>query len=496
MTASKKNNSNKKSKFSKVGVNGHTNSSENIDSAVSDIVGLSNQLDKIVLPIGFMQNCEKFLGTDESGKLFAALDTASPVSIRFNPYKLNERPEGRTVPWSRYGYYLDERPIFTVDPLFHGGVYYVQEASSMFIETVFRQCFPEEGDVRVLDLCAAPGGKTTLLSTLVGAEGLVVANEVIKQRAAVLADNVKKWGIGNVVVTNNDPAQFEPFENYFDMVLVDAPCSGEGMFRKDMDARREWSEGNVKLCAARGQRILSDIWGSLKPGGIMIYSTCTFNSEENEKNIEWLVSEYDCEPVVVEIDPAWNIVKGEVEGINTFRFYPHKVEGEGFFCAVLRKGGGGKQRVPKPRKTIFTELTRKEIEIVETWVGQPEYMRFLKIGDNIYGYYGNNLQTVRQIAENMTVIYSGVLLGQIFGNNLRPEHPLAMFHDVRRENVPEIYLDDLQILAFLRKGDVPADLFEEGINMVCYKGLPLGWVKRIGARINNMYPKEMRIVNL
>ena len=241
------------------------------------------------LPELFRSRTTESLGTSEAERLFAALDNGeSPVSIRFNPYKIGSQPEGRQVPWCRYGYYLDERPQFTLDPAFHGGAYYVQEASSMFLEAIFRQIFEPDAAPRILDLCAAPGGKTTLLSTLAGAEGLVVANEVIRQRASVLAANAVKWGIGNIVVTNNDPAHFAPFEHYFDLIAVDAPCSGEGMFRKDPAARTEWSEQGVKLCAARQRRILSDIWGSLRPGGILIYSTCTFNAAENEENIAWL----------------------------------------------------------------------------------------------------------------------------------------------------------------------------------------------------------------
>ncbi|MDO5383787.1 MAG: rRNA cytosine-C5-methylase [Rikenellaceae bacterium] len=450
------------------------------------------------LPELFRSRTTESLGTSEAERLFAALDNGeSPVSIRFNPYKIGSQPEGRQVPWCRYGYYLDERPQFTLDPAFHGGAYYVQEASSMFLEAIFRQIFEPDAAPRILDLCAAPGGKTTLLSTLAGAEGLVVANEVIRQRASVLAANAVKWGIGNIVVTNNDPAHFAPFEHYFDLIAVDAPCSGEGMFRKDPAARTEWSEQGVKLCAARQRRILSDIWGSLRPGGILIYSTCTFNAAENEENIAWLCGEYDCEPVEIAVDPSWGVVKGETDRINTFRFYPHRVKGEGFFAAVIRKSDGRRrERTPKPRKAIFSALNRPETDILSQWVAQPEYMRFAKVNGTAYAYYREAFGAVRQISESLTVIHSGIPAGQLFGAKFKPEHALALFHDVSRETVPQAEFDLPQTLDYLRKNEIDPSLLQEGINMVCYNGLPLGWIKRIGGRCNNLYPKESRIAAL
>lgn len=450
------------------------------------------------LPEPFRRHTAELLGIPAAEQLFAALDDGEqPVSIRFNPYKIGSKPEGEQVPWCRYGYYLNERPLFTLDPLFHGGTYYVQEAGSMFVETVFRQIFEPDAGLRILDLCAAPGGKTTLLSTLAGAESVVVANEVIRPRASVLAANVVKWGIGNVVVTNNDPAHFAPFEHYFDLIAVDAPCSGEGMFRKDPAARGEWSEQGIKLCAARQRRILSDIWGSLRPGGVLIYSTCTFNTAENEDNVAWLCGEYDCEPVEIAVDPSWGVVKGETNGINTFRFYPHRVKGEGFFAAVIRKSDGRRrERTPKPRKAIFSALKRPETAIVSQWVAQPEYMHFAKVNDTAYAYYREAFGAVRQLSESLTAIHSGIPAGQLFGPKFKPEHALALFHDVSRETVPQAALDLPQILDYLRKKEIDPALLQEGINMVCYNDLPLGWIKRIGGRCNNLYPKESRIAVL
>lgn len=491
----------------------------------------------MMLPKPFQDSCERLLGA-ESTRLFEALETASPTSIRFNPYKLSEQPEGRRVPWSRYGYYLDERPQFTLDPLFHGGAYYVQEPSSMFVEHVFRSVMGDDSaPLRVLDLCAAPGGKTTLLATLAGLESTVVANEVIRPRSLALADNVRRWGLGNVVVTNNDPDHFAGFRDWFDFVLVDAPCSGEGMFRKDPAARAEWSESGVALCAARQRRILQSVWPSLRPGGMLVYSTCTFNTAENEDNVRWMTDEFDCEGVDIPVDGGWGIVCGEAAGIPTFRFYPHRLDGEGFFAAVLRKADGrAHEQTPRPRKATLAALSRKAVAPVAGWVAQPDYMRFASVGDQVYGYYTAAYDSVAALAGSLNVVASGIRMGQVFGTTLRPEHPLALFHDLARHSeaggpndslrkalsdaglspdvtpvsqprhkgvvpdrfvtMPEVELQLSDAQDYLRKKEVDAALFDEGVNLVCYAGLPIGWAKRIGARVNNMYPKELRILNL
>lgn len=452
-----------------------------------------------MFPKEFTESTERMLGRDGARQLLAALDGVPTVSVRFNPYKLSEKPEGRQVPWNRYGFYLDERPVFTLDPLFHGGAYYVQEASSMFVEHIFRSIFPEDVEgLSILDLCAAPGGKTTLLSTIAGLESVVVANEVIRQRAVTLADNVRKWGLGNVLVTNNDPSHFAQLRHCFDVMLVDAPCSGEGMFRKNPDSRGEWSPENVKLCAARQRRILSDAWETLKLGGVLIYSTCTFNRQENEENMEWLVREFACEPVAVDVDPSWGIVAGEVAGgIDTFRFYPHLAQGEGFFTAVVRKADGkARPKMPRPRRTVFTDAPKQSFKELSRWVQQPGFMKFASIGDNVYGCYMAAFSQIKVLSEVLTAIYSGVHMGQMFHGKLKPEHPLALFHDFNKDVAPEACLDLEQTLDYLRKKDIDADLLAEGLNIINYQGLPIGWAKRINRRVNNMYPKELRIVNL
>lgn len=372
----------------------------------------------------------------------------------------------------------------------------------MFLEHVYREAVGSAQGLRVLDLCAAPGGKTTLLSTLAGLDSIVVANEVMRPRALTLADNVRKWGLGNVAVTNNDPSHFAGFRDYFDIVLVDAPCSGEGMFRKNRESRAEWSLENVKLCAARQKRILADIWGALKPGGLLIYSTCTFNMHENEENLQWLVEKYNCGGVAIDVPVGWGVVTGEIESragtpIGTFRFYPDRVEGEGFFAAVVRRENGkARTGVPKSRKTLFTELPRQAAREAGRWVNQQEFMHFAQIGENLYGYYSAAYQTVKLLSETISVIYSGVQAGHIFSGKLKPEHPLALFHDLSREAAHEAPLGLDDTLQYLRKNDIDPTLLDEGLNLVTFDGFALGWIKRIGRRSNNLYPKELRIMNL
>lgn len=492
-----------------------------------------------MFPQEFARSVTAELGDAGAARLLTALDDAPVTSVRYNPFKLAAMPSGGTafggssgnglpvgetigggrpasgivgsglpvgeaVPWNRYGAYLAERPTFTLDPAMHSGVYYVQEPSSQFVEHIYRQAIesasPEEfsAKVRLLDLCAAPGGKTTLYSTLVGADGLVVANEVIKQRSSVLADNVRRWGIGNVAVTCNDAAAFGAYKHWFDVLAVDVPCSGEGMFRRLPESRAEWSEANVEMCAARGRRILADAWDALRPGGILIYSTCTFNRRENEDTIAWLAENYAVEPVSVDVPETWGITRGEVAGLNTFRFWPHLARGEGFFAAVMRKADGKiKRETPRARREPLVEMNRPESKPLTPWVAQPEMMKFARIGDNCYGFYRPAYQAIAALAGGLNVIYSGVCMGQLFGGKLRPDHALALFHDLACGVATETELTRDEALDYLRKREFEdISRLAEGLNLLTHGGMPVGWTKRIGHRTNTMLPNSFRIVNL
>ncbi len=450
------------------------------------------------LPQAFKERVIEDLGEVQANLLFASLATESPTSIRLNPYKIKAPIEQRPVGWSKYGFYLDERPSFTLDSDFHAGAYYVQEASSQFVGHIL-SLRDIEGR-RVLDVCAAPGGKSTLYSTLVGLEGLVVANEINRSRASVLADNVRKWGLGNIVVCNNRSEHLAQFESWFDVVAVDAPCSGEGMFRKMEGALDEWSPANVVMCADRQMEILHDAWRSLKAGGVLLYSTCTFNNIENEGVLERFVADYDDEIApyeAVECAAEWGVVRGEVGAFQTFRFFPYLAQGEGFFVAVAVKSydAPGKIREPKSRKKIFAPIDRQSLREVSRYVAQPELMSFLNVANSaIYGYYRAQVEAIRALAESLTTIYSGVEMGQIFKGRLKPDAALALFHDVSREAVNVVELDNSDILLYLRKQELSADLFVEGINLVSAHGYTVGFVKRIGGRVNNMYPNSLRIL--
>ena len=284
-----------------------------------------------MFPPEFVNGLTERLGADRAEKVLSALAGEPAVSVRVNPFKMTLAAlrdhfgplAGDPVGWApEEGFYLNDRPSFTLDPLFHAGAYYVQEASSMYVGSLFEQAVREmggRGGLRVLDLCAAPGGKTTQLLSHLDPTSLLVANEVVPARATVLAENVARWGCSNVAVTSSDPAAFTALKDFFDFVLVDAPCSGEGMFRKDPRAVAEWSSDTVRLCAARQRRILADVWPALRPGGFLVYSTCTFNPFENEENVDWLCSTFDA------------------ACLSQRHFYPGEERGEGFFAALVHK---------------------------------------------------------------------------------------------------------------------------------------------------------------
>ncbi|MBR5135860.1 MAG: rRNA cytosine-C5-methylase [Rikenellaceae bacterium] len=454
------------------------------------------------LPEKFVATLTAELGAEECQALCAALDTPATVAIRLHPDKPSTAADGaRPIAWSDGGYYLDERPSFTTDPAFHAGAYYVQEPSSQFVGYLLRPIIERTPRLRLLDLCAAPGGKSTLYSSLVGCDGLVVANEINRQRAAVLADNVRKWGVGNVAVTNNDPAHFAGFEQWFDVVAVDAPCSGEGMFRKTPEARDEWNDGSAAMCADRQLKILQDIWPTLRADGTIIYSTCTFNRTEDEGLLErfseW-VGEDELEAAgEVVVGDDWGIVCSRIGVWQTFRFKPHRAEGEGFFAAIARKSSnaGGKSRNPKSRKTIFSAPDKKSVTELERWVKEPKQMKWTAINDTYYGYYASHADDMRVLAESMTVIHSGVCMGQIFKGKLKPEHSLAMFTGLNTSAIPTVEVSREMALDYLRRGDIGVtEQMVEGINLLCYEGLPLGWIKRVGNRSNNLYPNSLRIL--
>lgn len=453
------------------------------------------------LSVDFVRRVARDLGPEEGAALCAALDGVPPVSIRLNPAKQGDAGERRRwgaterVPWCSEGYYLAARPSFTFDPAFHAGAYYVQEASSQFVGLLTG----EAAGKRVLDLCAAPGGKTTLYASSVGPGGLVVANEIDRRRAAVLADNVRKWGTGNVAVTTCEPRALGDFEGWFDIVAVDAPCSGEGMFRKDPASRGEWSEGSVRMCAARQDGILAEAWRALKPGGRLLYSTCTFNRDEDEGTLERFLAHAGEEVVEAEtpaVDEAWGIVCGRVGAFRTYRFYPHKACGEGFFAAVACKApdAGGRMRTPKGRRPLFASVDRATTAELSRWVLDPDATRFAQVAGTLYGWPATQAEAVRTLSEAVPVICSGVAMGQLFKGRLKPDPALAFYVGLDRTALPVAEVGCDRALDYLRKQELGPEALAEGMNLVCCEGRALGFAKRIGGRVNNLYPNSLRIL--
>ena len=446
------------------------------------------------LPVAFTERMRKQLGAEEAERLFEALDSVSPVAVRLNPAKCGDEgvwSDGEAIEWSTNGRKLKERPSYTLDTAFHAGAYYVQEAASQFIDYVISG--EELQGKRVLDMCAAPGGKSTIYSTAVGIDGLVVANGYVRTRANVLADNVRKWGMGNVLVTNNTPEHIAQFEGWFDLVAVDAPCSGEGMFRKEEVAREDWSEDAVKMCAARQLSIVREAWQSLKEGGLFIYSTCTFNDDEDEGVLESFIDEMGevFKPSrKIEVDEKWGVVVGEVGAFQTFRFFPHKTDSEGLFVAVARKAESATQRTPKARKKVMQEVDKTSRKELSRWLQESDKYTYAMVADTIYAYRTEQFKAVQTLSEGLTAIYSGVAMGQIFKGKLKSDWALSQYVDLERKAVAVVELTEEDALNYLRKRDIAVGDMVDGMNLVTHNGRALGFAKRVGMRCNNLYPNS------
>ena len=438
----------------------------------------------------FVERTRALFGEERYGRFVQALETEPVVSIRFNGRKMEADSSLNAVPWASAGRYLESRPVFTADPLFHAGCYYVQEASSMFVEQVVRQYV--DRPVRALDLCAAPGGKSTLLLSLLPQGSMLVSNEPVPLRAQILAENVTKWGNAASLVTRNEPADFAPFRNFFDFILVDAPCSGEGMFRKDSYAVEQWSVSNVEQCAKRQREIVADIWESLRPGGLLVYSTCTFNREENEDCVEWIASELGAEVLKLEISDKWNITGSlTTEGLPVYRFIPGYTAGEGLFLAVLRKDGSSTVMQPKaPRMQLAPAKLKSE---VAKWIAAPGDFDFVMQGDTVIAMPKEHTAAMLALQQKLKVLHMALPLAEVKNNKILPLHALAMSTELVAQAFNVVELEREKALAYLHR---EALLFADapvGHLLLTYKGTPIGFVKNIGNRANNLYPTEWRI---
>lgn len=420
------------------------------------------------LPADFVYMMQQQLGQDQAQQLFDGLSQDPCVSVRLNRAKLSPvsdssfhlPADAEPIPWCPEGYYLSNRPSFTFDPLFHAGAYYVQEAGSMYLDEVLRRYMPS-GDLIALDLCAAPGGKSTLLRARLSENSLLVSNEPMRPRARVLAENMIKWGHPHCVVTNNFPEDFRHLEAAFDLIVVDAPCSGEGMFRKDEVAVSEWSLQNVEACVQRQRRILADIWPCLKSGGLLVYSTCTFNRYEDEENTAWIARELGARE------------------LEQHHFFPGRDRGEGFYISALRKNGEFASSRPCTAKNTIPEGLSGGFEVHKT-------------ADRQLAIPVLHAAFIKKLLRTLRVLTAGVEYRELKGRDWVPAHGLAMSSAYVRGTFPEVDVDYAQALSYLRRDIIRVDA-PRGIVLLIYKGSPIGFAKSVGGRLNNMYPQEWRI---
>ena len=420
------------------------------------------------LPLAFTDYTRSLFGDNLYHTFLKGMGETAPVSIRLNPFKLAEtthkvNPELNPQPisWCKEGYWLDTRPNFTFDPLLHAGAYYVQEASSMFLSHVLQHLVKQP--VIALDLCAAPGGKTTCARTSLPVGSFLFSNEPIGKRAQILAENVQKFGHEGVAVTNNYPRDYKKTKLGFDVIIADVPCSGEGMFRKDPQSIEEWSLQNVENCWQLQRSIIADIWDNLKPGGILIYSTCTFNAHEDEENIAWILNEYDAELLSVPTEEAWNITGSLIDNplkdgreFPVYRFIPGKTRGEGIFMAIIRKRG---------ENNALNSKTTIDID-----------------------------KAIVEARKHLRILSHGVKEGMQKGKNVIPDHTLALSFSTDKSAYPNVEVDYQTAIAYLRhEAIVLSSDAPRGIVLLTYKGYPIGFAKNLGNRANNLYPQEWRI---
>jgi 16S rRNA C967 or C1407 C5-methylase (RsmB/RsmF family)/NOL1/NOP2/fmu family ribosome biogenesis protein len=411
-----------------------------------------------------------------------------PADFSEPPFELSGR-----IPWASDAFYLSARPSFTLDPLFHAGAYYVQEASGMFLSFAIHQVADLNRKLNVLDLCAAPGGKSTLIQSLISPESLLVSNEVIKTRVPVLYQNMTKWGRSNGIISNNDPAHFKRLSGFFDLVIVDAPCSGSGLFRKDPAAANAWSPDLVRLCNQRQQRILADVWDSLKEDGLLIYTTCSYSVEENEEILDDIFGQYDCHSIPLSPDPAWNIVetRSDKAGAHGYRFYPDKLKGEGFFLSVIRK----KQAAPVLRssKTNWKNLRipKSSEQQMKIWLKEiPK--QYVTVGDGLHALEPGLTDDFEILKNTLYLKKAGVRLGKAGENDWIPDQELAMSM-LLHAGASSVELSKENALHYLRGETFETGAAGRGWRVVNYRGQQLGWIKLLDNRMNNYYPKSWRI---
>jgi 16S rRNA C967 or C1407 C5-methylase (RsmB/RsmF family)/NOL1/NOP2/fmu family ribosome biogenesis protein len=448
-----------------------------------------------IFPIEFRHQIEAALG-DQSKAFFEALESPPPVSILANKQKLPTEiiKSARPVPWCPYGYFLNERPEFIFDPAFHAGAYYVMEASSMMLWQGLNTLFESNDNLRILDLCGAPGGKAMVTANFLGDNCLLVINEVNRSRYRVLKENVMKWGMPNVYTSNYDPSRIA-LDAFFDCVIVDAPCSGEGLFRKTPEAIDAWSKSNVTHCSKRQKRILTEAARMLRPGGVLLYSTCTYNTEENILNTKYLV--YNQSFTSIRLNLKFNTTEQILEECHGYQCFPHLVEGEGFYISALRKDDAASTwsgDMIRLKSGMPVKASKKAIHLWEPYLHHAEDVA---IYINEAGtYYAVPLEIIEDYLHTMRKLPHGspaLILGQIKGKDIVPHHSLAL-SSIVNEDLPRIALSADNARAYLRKDtimDIAGDT--TGWYIATYDAHSLGWFKQTSRHLKNYFPTNLRI---
>lgn len=425
---------------------------------------------------------------EDGRELLNALESYSEVSIRYNPRKLIPISNTEKVVWSQFGYYLNHRPVFTLDPLFHAGAYYVQEASSMVLDYILGEIKQEISLDRCLDLCAAPGGKSTIILDHLEKNQYLVANEIIPSRNQILKENLTRWGYPNFLISQNKPKDFKYINEYFDFILMDAPCSGEGMFRKDKNSREEWSLNNLNMCSARQEDIFCYIWDSLKPGGFLVYSTCTFNPEENELFIKKLLNQgYAFDSFPLNIPKSWGVREIHDGHVTSYQFLPNRIRGEGFFCSILRKTGGYTRSAKKSSRTRIEKELLKYITIPENFYSTFRIERRIYIAPNTL------LDDLEYLKKHLYIRQLGIDTLELENDKWIPSHGLSMLSLIPNCNI--IALDKNAALKFLKGEDlsVPLENPADEYYLVQYYSQTLGIGKYDSHKLTNKLPPHLRI---
>lgn len=441
------------------------------------------------LPTALLNSLEGLPGFDRGAFIQRHLEADSMTSLRLNPDKQPSLPFSlRKVPWALQGFYVDPRPSFTFDPFFHAGCYYVQEASSMLLEQAFIQHMSSQQPICALDLCAAPGGKTTHLYSLLPKGSVLVANEVIKSRVNLLRDNCIKWGTTSVVVTQNDPHHFQELAGVFDWITLDAPCSGSGLFRKDPLAISSWSESHVIHCAQRQQRIVAAAWQALKPGGILFYSTCSYSLEENENIVSWAKNQLGASVLPVQLDSTWGIQESEVG----YRCWPHQMRGEGFYFCCLQKSATSSPTYFSIRADKFLPVSQKENQRLKGWIDLADQHLF-EAGGQLHAWPVSQWDLLTLFKQKLYISYAGLRIGQWMKEKFIPDHALALYNQLAA-TTSSFQLEKEQAINYLQRKEITVSNVSRGWNLVTYNGFGLGWANVLQGRINNYYPKEFRIL--